>query len=73
MISKLTERIENTLQMNFKEFAGKAVTKEEKVVVIISFLAMLELVRQGILHVVQDNNFEDIMIKKQEEESQSFP
>jgi segregation and condensation protein A len=65
MISKLTERIEKTLEMNFKDFAGVAKTKEEKVVVIIGFLAMLELVRQGILHVVQESNFEDIIIKKQ--------
>ena len=70
MISKLTERIEKSLQMNFKDFAGAAKTKEEKVVVIISFLAMLELVRQGMLHVMQENNFEDIIIKKNE--SQSF-
>lgn len=64
MISKLTERIERTLEINFKEFSGTAKTKEEKVVVIISFLAMLELVRQGILHVVQEENFQDILIKK---------
>ena len=67
MISKLTERIEKTLQMNFKDFAGNAKTKEEKIVVIIGFLAMLELVRQGILHAVQDGSFEDIIIKKQEQ------
>ena len=65
MISKLTERIEKTLQMNFKDFAGVVKSKEEKVVMIIGFLAMLELVRQGMLHVVQENNFEDIIIKKQ--------
>ena len=72
MISKLTERIEKTLEMSFKDFAGAAKTKEEKVVVIIGFLAMLELVRQGILHAVQESNFEDIIIKKQIE-SQDFP
>lgn len=66
MISKLMERIEKTLQMNFKDFAGNAKTREEKVVVIISFLAMLELVRRGILHVVQEGSFKDIIIKKQE-------
>ncbi|MCX6751741.1 MAG: segregation/condensation protein A [Candidatus Nomurabacteria bacterium] len=66
MISKLTERIEKTLQMNFKDFAGNAKTKEEKIVVIIGFLAMLELVRQGILHAVQNGSFEDIIIKKEE-------
>ena len=64
MISRLTERIERTLQMSFKDFAGDAKTKEEKIVVIIGFLAMLELVRQGILHAVQKNSFEDIVIKK---------
>jgi segregation and condensation protein A len=66
MIDKLTERIQNSLQFNFKEFAGVAKTKEEKVVVIVGFLAMLELVRQGILNVIQENNFEDILIEKQE-------
>lgn len=66
MISKLTERIEKTLQMNFKDFAGKAETKEEKIVVIIGFLAMLELVRQGLLHAIQEGSFEDIIIKKEE-------
>ena len=70
MIDKLTTRIENSMKMSFKDFMGAAKTKEEKVVVIIGFLAMLELVRQGILHVVQENNFEDIMIEKQQ---QSFP
>jgi len=68
MIDKLTERIEGALKMNFKEFAGSAKTKEEKVVVIIGFLAMLELVRQGILDVMQENNFEEIIMKKQTEE-----
>ena len=63
MISRLTERIEKTLQMNFKDFAGNAKTKEEKIVVIIGFLAMLELVRQGILYAVQEKSFEDIIIK----------
>ncbi len=65
MIGNLTERIQTSLKTSFKSFAGKARTKEEKVFVIVSFLAMLELVRNGILNVVQDNNFEDIIIEKQ--------
>lgn len=64
MIEKLTGRIEETLKMSFKDFTGVAKTKEEKVVVIIGFLAMLELVRQGILDVMQENNFEEIIMKK---------
>ncbi|MEK7113324.1 MAG: segregation/condensation protein A, partial [Patescibacteria group bacterium] len=70
MISKLTERIEKTLQMSFSDFSGKAKTKEEKVIVIISFLAMLELVRQGILHVAQEGSFGDILINKNTSEEQ---
>ncbi|MFZ2072634.1 MAG: ScpA family protein [Minisyncoccia bacterium] len=66
MIDKLTDRIQNSLKMNFKEFTGGAHSKEEKVVVIVGFLAMLELVRQGILNAAQENNFEDIIIEKQE-------
>jgi segregation and condensation protein A len=66
MINKLTDRIQNSLTMNFKEFTGKAQTKEEKVFVIVGFLAILELIRNGILEAVQENNFEDIIIEKQE-------
>lgn len=57
-IVSLTERINKTLKMNFKDFAkgGKA----EKVTVIVSFLAMLELVKQGIIAVRQDKAFHDI-------------
>ena len=64
MISKLTQRIQDSIKINFKDFTGKAMTREEKVFTIVGFLAMLELVRNGILHVVQENNFEDIIITK---------
>lgn len=67
MIDNLTERIQKSTRMNFKDLSGKIQTKEEKVVMIVGFLAMLEMVRQGILNVIQDNNFDDIMIEKQEE------
>jgi segregation and condensation protein A len=56
IIDKLTDRIQDAMKMNFSEFAGKSTTREEKVFVIISFLAMLELVRNGILDVVQNNH-----------------
>ncbi len=72
MINKLTERIQNTIKMSFKDFAqpeagkwAQSMTREEKVMVIIGFLAMLELARQGILNLVQENNFEDIIIEHQ--------
>lgn len=66
MISNLTERIKTSINMSFKDFAGKARTREEKVFVIVGFLAMLELVRNGILDAIQESGFADITIKKQE-------
>ncbi|MFA6511369.1 MAG: ScpA family protein [Candidatus Paceibacterota bacterium] len=69
MIDKLTERIQNSMKMNFKELAppgrgepGSPMTKEERVVVIVGFLAMLELVRQGIINAVQEN--EEIILQR---------
>ncbi len=58
MIDSLTKRIQGGLRMSFKEFS--AGHKEEKVNVIVSFLAMLELVKQGTIHVSQEQNFGDI-------------
>ena len=61
MIENLTERIAKNIKMSFKEFSG--IGKENKINVIISFLAMLELVKQGIVSVMQDEKFSDITIK----------
>jgi len=71
MINNLTDRIQGALNISFREFSGSqgGSTKEEvKVNVIVSFLAMLELVREGIIDVIQNATFEDIEIKKQEKE-----
>lgn len=66
MIKDLSSRIQKTLKMSFRDFTGKnnTKTKKEKVFVIISFLAMLELVRTGDLTVTQKERFEDITIEK---------
>jgi chromatin segregation and condensation protein Rec8/ScpA/Scc1 (kleisin family) len=72
VIDSLTNRIQNALNLSFKEFSQgvKAENKEEaKVNVIISFLAMLELVREGIIDVVQNSSFEDIEISKTKAEA----
>ncbi|MFH1454953.1 MAG: ScpA family protein [bacterium] len=58
MITNLTERVKSSLKMSFKDFSGMG--KAEKINVIISFLAMLELVKQGIIEVNQKDKFEDI-------------
>jgi segregation and condensation protein A len=64
MIGNLTTRIQSSIKLSFREFAK--VGKEERVNVIISFLAMLELVKQGIVSVKQNNQFEDIEIETQD-------
>ena len=66
MIDKLTERIKNSLKMNFKDLTGKIFSREEKVVMIVGFLAMLELVRQGVIDAVQEHDSGDIILEKQE-------
>lgn len=67
MMDRLTKKIQSGLSMSFKSFAGsKAETREQKVEVIVSFLAMLELVKQGIMDVIQDNHFEDIKMETTE-------
>jgi len=68
VIENLTQRIKAGLKISFNEFAKKntrsAVEKKEiKVGVIISFLAMLELVKRGGLYVRQDIAFGDIELE----------
>jgi segregation and condensation protein A len=69
MIGRLTERIKTSLQTSFSDFSrttssGQALmNKEEKINVIVSFLAMLELVKQGAVRVSQEKHFEDIQIE----------
>ena len=60
MISNLTNRITTGLKMSFRDFAKD---KEGRVNVIVSFLAMLELVKQGIISVVQERHFDDIVME----------
>ena len=64
MIGTLTTRITSHLRMSFKEFTKEH--KENKVNVIVSFLAMLELVKQGVVHVSQEKNFDDIHMETKE-------
>jgi len=61
MIEGLTKRIQSGLRMSFSDFSKKG--KAEKVNVIVSFLAVLELVKQGLIQVRQNNPTEDIEIE----------
>jgi len=64
MIERLTTRVKSSLKMSFNSFAGMG--KEEKVNVIVGFLAMLELVKQGIVNVAQHERHGDIDIETEE-------
>jgi segregation and condensation protein A len=70
MITDLTKRVSDTLKMSFKQFAGEKRgsdgEKAEKVNIIVSFLAMLELVKQGIINVTQEKHFEDINMETEQ-------
>jgi segregation and condensation protein A len=64
MIDTLTTRINSSLRISFKDFTKEH--KENKVNVIVSFLAMLELVKQGIVNVSQEGTFDDIHMETKE-------
>ena len=61
MMERLSNRISQSLRMSFKDFSNFG--KTEKVNVIVSFLAMLELVKRGAIRVAQDSDFNDISIE----------
>ncbi len=68
VINNLTDRIQSAMNLSFREFSkshGAESGEEAKVHVIVSFLAMLELVREGLIDVIQNASFEDIEINKQ--------
>jgi segregation and condensation protein A len=71
-IKDLVERVSSKLKMSFREFSGNVSgnEKEVKVNVIVNFLAMLELVRNGFIDAFQENHFEDISLEKLENRSE---
>lgn len=76
MIERLTERVTAGLKMSFRDFAGAQksggagtgnfIPREERVNIIVSFLAMLELVKQGIINVHQEDRHNDIHMETQD-------
>lgn len=68
VIDDLTHRVQNAMNLSFQEFAqshGSENKEEARIHIIVSFLAMLELVREGIVDVIQNSSFGDIKINKQ--------
>jgi len=73
MINSLTERVKESFRMSFKDFAknhsnlkGGGGDKDQKINMIVGFLAMLELVKTGLISVSQSYNFDDINMESQE-------
>lgn len=70
-INDLVERVKVSMKTSFRSFSsgqGYGAGKEQKVGVIVSFLAMLELVRQGLIDARQNNDFEDIELESLKKE-----
>lgn len=59
-MDNLLQRITSSLKMSFKDFIGG---KRDKVDVIVGFLAMLELVKQGAIEATQGDALGDIAIE----------
>lgn len=62
MIDRLAARVSSAMRLSFREFSGvgKAAARGE---VIVSFLALLELVKQGIIRATQGEHFGDITLE----------
>ena len=74
VLSTLHDRIQKALKMNFRDIAVTSPdgdVKSQKVYTIVSFLGMLEMVRNGIIEANQGGLFEDIMLEKQEQKIHS--
>ncbi len=70
MIESLSERIQKSFRMSFSDFAkntnGKAVDdRAQKINVIVSFLAMLELVKRGAVRASQEAHFGNIEMESE--------
>ena len=60
IMEKLAARVQKALTLSFKEFTGDA---KEKIDIIVSFLALLELVKQGAVDTEQHEQHGDIRIR----------
>lgn len=67
MMDRLTVRVTQVLKTSFSQFSrykkGESLAPDVRVEIIVSFLAMLELVKQGVVHVEQCEDYGDIAIE----------
>jgi segregation and condensation protein A len=71
VLLSLFERVKKEASFSFREFARAGASdlsknSEIKVFIVVSFLAMLELVKGGDLDALQEENFGDIIINSQQ-------
>lgn len=69
MIDRLYKRVTNQLRLTFNEFNGG---EHEKGNVIVGFLAVLELVKQGMIMVEQEKHYADITIERDAHKAPSY-
>lgn len=76
MMDRLASRVTQALKTKFSEFAsyakGKSIHRDERVHIIVGFLAMLELVKQGVIHVTQEEKHGDMDIETHKLETPSY-
>lgn len=63
MIENLGRRINAAMKLSFKEFSGHGKGQAEKATVIVTFLALLELVKQGTIRAEQEGQYGDITLE----------
>lgn len=68
-MNNLINRVKKNMKMTFSEFSKD---KKEKINVVVSFLAMLELVKRGFISVDQSGKFDEINIESSEVNTPSF-
>lgn len=70
MMERIAQQVKEALKTSFSQFArykrGHSPSRDERVTIIVSFLAMLELIKQGVIHVTQGERHGDIDIETHE-------
>ncbi|MDE2071403.1 MAG: segregation/condensation protein A [Patescibacteria group bacterium] len=69
MIGRMAARISSALKLSFREFSRGSRERSE---VIVGFLALLELVKQGSIRARQEEHFGDIMLEKDSVSTPTF-
>jgi len=63
MIDRLAQRVSAAMSLSFREFSGHGKPSAAKRDIVVSFLALLELVKQGIIRATQDDESGDITLE----------